>query len=177
TGFENGDDASILSGSLTREPGEAVGIYTIGLGSLSAGVNYTIDFTGTDFTIGTKVLSVTADTDQSKIYGETDPEFTYTASGFENGDDASILSGLLTRKPGEAVGIYSIGLGSLSAGANYTIDYTSADFAINAKVLMVTADPGQNKVYGDADPIFTYTATGFENGDDASILSGSLTRE
>ncbi|WP_157822096.1 MBG domain-containing protein, partial [Salegentibacter salinarum] len=172
-----GDDASILSGSLTREVGEAVGIYTIGLGSLSAGVNYTIDYTGADFTIGTKVLSVTADTDQSKIYGETDPEFTYTATGFENEDDASILSGSLTREVGEAVGIYSIGLGSLSAGANYTIDYTGADFAINAKVLMVTADPGQSKIYGDADQIFTYTATGFENGDDASILNGSLTRE
>ncbi|WP_157822086.1 PKD domain-containing protein, partial [Salegentibacter salinarum] len=158
TGFENGDDASILSGSLTREPGEAVGTYAIGLGSLSAGANYTIDFTGADLTIGTKVLSVTADTSQGKVYGDADPEFTYTATGFENGDDASILSGSLTREPGEAVGTYVIQLGSLSAGVNYTIDFTGADFTIGTKVLSVTADPGQNKVYGEADPEFTYTA-------------------
>ncbi|WP_157822097.1 MBG domain-containing protein, partial [Salegentibacter salinarum] len=148
----------------------AVGIYSIDLGSLSAGANYTIDFAGADFAINAKVLMVTADPGQNKVYGDADPIFTYTATGFENGDDASILSGSLTREVGEAVGIYTIGLGSLSAGVNYTIDYTGADFTIGTKVLSVTADTDQSKIYGETDPEFTYTATGFENEDDASIL-------
>jgi len=176
-GFANGDDESILSGALTREAGEAVGTYAIQLGSLSAGANYTINFTGADFTIGTKVLTVTADAGQSKVYGATDPTFTYTATGFASGDDESILSGALSREAGEDVGTYAIQLGSLTAGANYTINFTGADFAIGTKVLTVTADAGQSKVYGSADPTFTYTVTGFANGDDESVLSGTLTRE
>ncbi|SFU20907.1 PKD repeat-containing protein, partial [Algoriphagus locisalis] len=50
-GFEGGDDVRVLSGELTRETGEAVGIYAIRQGQLEAGDNYTINFTGAFFEI------------------------------------------------------------------------------------------------------------------------------
>ncbi|WP_157243372.1 PKD domain-containing protein, partial [Algoriphagus resistens] len=82
------------------------------------------------FTTSKKTLEITAVAGQNKIYGEADPIFTYTASGFEGGDDESILTGTLTRAVGENVGFYPIQQGTLDAGANYTIDFTGADFEI-----------------------------------------------
>ncbi|MFC3415403.1 MBG domain-containing protein [Algoriphagus hitonicola] len=177
SGFENGDNESILTGTLARAAGENVGTYALNLGTIAAGGNYTIDYTGADFEITPASLIITADAGQYKVYGEADPSLTYTASGFENGDDESILSGTLIRAAGENIGIYAITQGSLNAGDNYTIDYTGADFEITAKTLMVTTDAGQNKVYGDSDPTFTFKVTGFEGGDDESILTGALVRE
>ncbi|WP_297338576.1 MBG domain-containing protein, partial [Algoriphagus sp.] len=166
SGFKNGDGESILTGALARVVGENVGSYAINLGSLSAGANYTINYTGADFAITERTLTVIADPNQGKVYGEADPTLTYTASNFGNGEDESILSGVLARTAGENVGSYAISLGSLSAGDNYTIDFTGADFAITPATLNITADANQSKTYGDEDPIFTYTATGFKNGDD-----------
>ncbi|SDD76507.1 PKD repeat-containing protein, partial [Algoriphagus faecimaris] len=176
TGFENGDDESILTGALVRAAGENVGTYAINLGTLDAGPNYTINFIGADFTITEKTLDITVDAGQDKIYGEADPVFTYQANGFENADDEGILTGALARTAGENVGNYAINQGSLDAGNNYTINYTGADFEITPATLTVTVDAGQSKTYGDADPTFTYQATGFENGDDESILTGALAR-
>jgi len=47
----NGGGAIIFTGSLSRTPGEAVGTYPITIGSLSAGNNYTISYTGNFLTI------------------------------------------------------------------------------------------------------------------------------
>ncbi|MDE0561265.1 MBG domain-containing protein [Algoriphagus sp. NF] len=176
SGFIGAEDETILTGALTRSPGEDIGIYSILQGDLSAGDNYTIDFTGADFTIAEKTLTITVDAGQSKIYGEADPMYTYQASGFENGDDESILTGALARTAGENVGTYPINLGSLDAGSNYTINYIGADFTITEKTLDITVDAGQDKIYGEADPVFTYQANGFENADDEGILTGALAR-
>ncbi|WP_268036956.1 Ig-like domain-containing protein, partial [Algoriphagus sp. PAP.12] len=73
-----------------------------------------------------KVLNVTVDPGQSKIYGDLDPEFTYQASGFEGGDDKGIITGALSRDAGSDVGTYAITIGSLDAGPNYAINFTPA---------------------------------------------------
>ncbi|TDS58821.1 MBG domain-containing protein [Myroides indicus] len=176
SGYQDADDNSILSGALSRIPGEDVGTYAIGQGDLSAGANYEIDFTSADFEITKATLTVTADANQNKVYGDSDPEFTYTVSGYQGADDQTILTGALNRIPGEDVGTYAIGQGDLSAGANYEIDFTSADFEITKATLTVTADANQNKVYGDSDPEFTYTVSGYQGADDQTILTGALNR-
>ena len=52
SGYLNGDDsAAIFTGSLSRAAGENVGTYSITQGTLSAGGNYTIHFTGNKLTI------------------------------------------------------------------------------------------------------------------------------
>src|SRR5690606_38073737 len=119
---------------------ENIGLYAINQGTLSAGGNYAINYVGADFEITKATLDVTANAGQSKIYGNADPVFTYTATGFENGDTNSILSGTLQRAAGENVGMYAINQGTLSAGSNYTINFTPADFEITKATLNVTAD-------------------------------------
>ncbi|MEN0008634.1 MBG domain-containing protein [Flavobacterium nitrogenifigens] len=50
-GFANGDTNSILTGLLTRDAGENVGKYNIKLGTINAGADYIINFTGAEFEI------------------------------------------------------------------------------------------------------------------------------
>lgn len=51
------------------------------------------------------------------------PTLLFTASGFVNGDPASVVTGLLgtTATPASPVGSYAFTLGTLSAGSNYTL--------------------------------------------------------
>ena len=52
-----------ISGKLTRDEGENLGTYAIRQGSLSAGNNYSISYTGANLTIKPEVISITAKND------------------------------------------------------------------------------------------------------------------
>ena len=121
-------------------------------------------------TITQKALTITADA-TTKVYGEFDPEFTYTTiPNLVKGDE---LVGSLSRATGQNVGTYAIEIGNLSAGNNYTTTFISADFTITQKALTITAD-ATTKVYGEFDPEFTYTTTpNLVEGDE---FTGSLSR-
>ena len=177
SGYENGDTDTILSGALGRVAGEDIDMYAINLGSLSAGSNYDITFIGADFEITKATLTVTVDANQSKVYGDIDPVFNYTVSGYANGDTAIILTGLLSRDSGENVGIYTINQGSLTVNDNYDLTFVGADFEITKATLTVTVDANQTKVYGETDPVFGYTVSGYVNGDTDTILTGLLSRD
>ncbi|HUJ19248.1 MAG TPA: MBG domain-containing protein, partial [Nitrospirota bacterium] len=157
-----------LSGALTRAAGENVGNYAIQLGSLTNS-NYQITFVSANLSITAKPITVTADA-KTKVYGASDPAFTYTTSGLVGSDT---LSGALTRVTGEAIGTYAIQQGSL-ANSNYQITFNTANLTITVRPITVTAD-AKTKTYGASDPALTYTITsGSLAGSDT--LSGALTR-
>ena len=161
-----------FTGALTRAEGEAVNTYAIAAGTLSAGGNYDMSFVGDDFTINKKTITVTADASQTKVYGDSDPAFTYSVSPALIARD--VFTGALTRVEGEAVNTYAIATGTLSAGGNYDMSFVSDDFTINKKTITVTADAAQTKVYGDSDPTLTYTVSpALITGDS---FTGALTR-
>jgi hypothetical protein len=58
-GVPRGDSAIKFTGSLSRTPGEDVGTYAITIGSLSAGRNYTISYTGNYLTITKATQQIT----------------------------------------------------------------------------------------------------------------------
>ncbi|MCH7400210.1 hypothetical protein MM236_19620, partial [Belliella sp. DSM 107340] len=132
SGFASGDDEGILTGSIGRDVGENVGSFAIQQGSLDAGVNYTINFTPSDFQINPANLEVRVEEGQSKVFGTDDPEFAFTATGFVAGDDQQVFSGKLSRTAGEGVGNYPINIGDLTAGANYDIEFRGSEFEILA---------------------------------------------
>jgi hypothetical protein len=162
-----------FSGALSRAAGEDVGTHAILQGSLTLGTNYFITYVGADLTITTRPVTVTADA-QTKVYGESDPAFTYKiTSGSLAFSDA--FSGALTRVVGENVGSYAIQQGTLTLGTNYELSYVGADLSITTRPVTVTADAGQGKVYGNADPVLAYHITsGSLAFSDA--FSGALTR-
>ncbi|MEW7280956.1 MBG domain-containing protein [Aquimarina sp. 2201CG1-2-11] len=161
-----------FSGSLTRVAGEDVGTYGINQGTLSAGSNYTITYVGNDLTIGRRAIEITADA-LNKQYGDSDPVLTYQiTSGNLIGSDA--FTGNLTRVAGETIGAYAIQQGMITAGGNYTITFVSNNLTIGKRTIEVTAD-AKTKIYGDADPAFTYQITnGSLVGSDA--FTGTLDR-
>ena len=164
-----GDDT--LSGSLSRDPGEDVGTYTIRQGSLD-NPNYAITFVDGTLTVTPRPITVTASS-PSKVYGDADPSLTYTiTSGRLVGDDT--LSGSLTRDPGEDVGTYAIRQGSLD-NPNYAITFVDGALIITQRPITVTAD-SLVKRYGQSDPELTYTVTA-GNLVGSDTLEGSLTRE
>ncbi|MHB8166506.1 MAG: MBG domain-containing protein, partial [Sulfuricella sp.] len=186
--------ATVLSGALTRVPGEAVlgGPYAITQGTLAANSNYTLSgFTGNTLTITPAALNVAANP-QSKVYGTSDPALTFGATGLVNNpalgiaDTAgTVLSGALTRVPGETVpgSPYAITQGTLAANSNYILSsFTGNGLTITPAALNVAANP-QSKLFGTSDPALTFSVTGLVNNpalgiaDTAgSVLSGALTR-
>ncbi|MET0394031.1 MAG: MBG domain-containing protein, partial [Chitinophagaceae bacterium] len=143
----------VFSGSLSRDPGEDVGTYTINQNTLALSSNYTITYNNAQLTIGARAVTVTAEA-KSKAYGDSDPALTYTYSPELATGDA--FTGSLSRDPGENGGNYAINQNDLALSSNYTITYNSANLAIGAKTITVTAE-AKSKTYGASDPSLTYT--------------------
>ena len=180
SGFVNGDTvASAVTGvpslSTVATAGSAVGTYDIvpGLGSLSA-ANYSFSFVNGTLTVTPAPLTGRAEA-KSRLYGAVNPPFTVSYSGFVNGQDAGVVSGLLSGSSpattNSPVGDYAISVWGQSA-PNYTIQYVEGILTVTPAGLRVTAN-NKSKTYGAANPAFTTSYSGFVNGDTASVLSGS----
>jgi 6-phosphogluconolactonase (cycloisomerase 2 family) len=113
-------------------------------------------------------LTVTAD-NQSRLYGDPNPTFTYTITGFVNGDDISVVSGTAdcttTATQASPVGAYPITctIGTLAA-QNYVFVFVPGTLTINPAPLTVNVN-NASRAYGDPNPTFTGTITGLKNGD------------
>ncbi len=110
-------------------------------------------------TIDKAAASVTPNA-ATKTYGQSDPSFTGTVSGFVTSDG---VTAIYSRTPGElANGSYTISATLSPAGvlANYTITYNTAPFTITKAAASVTPNAA-GKTYGSADPLLTGTLAGF----------------
>ena len=156
----------------------AAGTYTV-VSHFAGSADYTsADSQPMTFTIAPATLTVTADA-ETKVYGQSDPAFTYEVSGLQPGDQVSdVLSGALGRVAGETVdgGPYAISQGTLACNDNYTIAFAGNTLTITPATLTVTA-AAETKVYGQSDPALAYLATGYQFGDSgATVLTGGLSR-
>ena len=167
-------DGDSFSGNLQRVTGEAVGTYAINQGNLGLGNNYTLNYTGNNLQILKRPITVTVVPGQSKVYKAAEPaSFTYTYSGGLIGSDN--FTGALSREPGDTVGTYNILQNNLALTNNYQITFISNVFTINPRHITITANSGQNKTYGQADPAsFTYTLS--EVLYSGNSVSGALER-
>ena len=177
TGFQGADTEADLDTPvmIARVAGEDVGAYTI-TPSGASDSNYSISFVESTFEITQAALLVTADGGFSKVYGTTDPIFTYVITGFIGTDNEASLDTpvSISRAAGEDVGQYII-TPSGAADINYSIGFVTSTFDITQSALLVTADSGLSKVYGNNDPTLTYMITGFVNGDTEANLDTPVT--
>jgi len=132
-------------------------------------------------TVSARAITVTPTSGLTKVFGESDPVFTYTiTSGSLDVLDA--LNGTLSRTQGNDVGTYSVTGGTLS-NANYVITLTPVNFAItkaNQVTVLLTSTGG---IYatdlelvasgGSGTGAYSYvvTTSGTAN---CSIVNGSL---
>jgi hypothetical protein len=176
TGFVNGDQGSLVSGSAslstTASSSSDVGTYTINVaaGTLSA-ANYTFAVANGTLTIDPAALTITAD-DQSMVYGGTRPALTASYSSLVNGDTASAITGLsLTTVPATShAGSYAITVSGAS-DSDYAISFVNGTLTIDPAALTITADD-QSMVYGGAMPTLTASYSSLVNGDTPSAISG-----
>jgi len=138
--------------------------------------NYAINLISIAGTITKKPVTFTPTNGQSKSYGASDPTFTYTTSGLVGSDS---LSGVITRVSGEVPGTYGFLPGPfiVSLNPDYELSMTSPSvvFTINSPAITVTPNSSLTKVYGNSDPILTYSITSGTLPGTVS-LTGSLSR-
>jgi hypothetical protein len=158
----------------------AAGSYTV-LGTITD-PNYAGSATGTLAIAGAPLL--VAANNQTRGYGQTNPVWTVSCTGFVNGENSNSLGGVLTFSftdtNGASVanidtntppGTYFIIPSGLTA-ANYSLTYSNGTLLVTPGVLTVAVNP-VTKEYGATNPALSVTITGFLNGDNASVFSGS----
>ncbi|OGX85868.1 hypothetical protein BEN47_14260 [Hymenobacter lapidarius] len=179
-GFKNAQ--TLATSGVSGEPGistlatpaSAVGTYEISAsqGTLAAG-NYSFAFAPGILTVGSRLVSVTATANQSKVYGGADLPLAYavTSGSVANGD---LFMGQLSRTTNTMVGTYPITLGSLALTPNYTLTLTpGTTFEITRKPL-TPAITASGKVYdGTAAASITPQALAGLVGSDVVSLVGS----
>ncbi len=174
TGFKLGENANVLdtapSYNTSALQSSDVGSYNI-TASGGADQNYAFNYTQGTFTINQAMLNVVAD-NQSREYGEANPNLTGIITGFKLGENANVLdtapSYNTTATPSSDVGNYAI---TVSGGLdqNYAFNYTQGTFTINQAMLNVVAD-NQSREYGETNPSLTGIITGFKLGENTNVL-------
>lgn len=166
------DDSNLVIGILSRIAGENVGSYEILPGSIDVDSdNYELIFTeGALFEITRRLITITID-DNSKTYGDSDQVFTFVSSEEDYLDELEVV---LTRELGENVGSYEISIASVN-DSNFVIVEEKGNFTITKATLLITPNH-DSKIYGDEDPEFTYSVSGYLFTD-SDLVSGALGRE
>jgi hypothetical protein len=186
SGFVNNENSGVVTGSIVFDcldtnnapvtTNTPVGIYPVHVITPQTAPNYTISYLDGSLTVTQAVLIVSANP-QSRLYGATNPPLTVAYSGFLNGEGTNVISGQpdlnTAANLASPVGAYDIvvGLGSLSA-TNYSFSLTNGTLTVGKALLTVTADP-QSRLYGQTNPLFTVSYSGFVDGDGAGVLSGT----
>lgn len=136
---------------------------------------FTITTTPGKLIINKRAVTVKAD-NQSKVYGEDNPELTYKASGFVEGESLDTL-GIMPRLTTEAVknspvGSYPITFSNPTAETdNYTIQYEDATLTIGtSQTLVGTVSLGDWK-YGETQQTENASVSGGDNDYDAPTYS------
>ncbi len=129
SGWADGDDENLMTGSLTREAGEDVGSYAISQGDLSAGDDYVIDFAGDEFVI-TKadITGITFD-DNSFEYDGTEKSLLISGT-LPDGTSVTYTIDGAAGNGATDVGVYSL-VATIDGGTNYNGLTLNAELAIS----------------------------------------------
>ena len=159
----------VISGTTATIAG--AGSYTVT--ATQAGTsNYNVATATRTFAVNKATLTATAD-NKTRVYGDANPAFTVSYSGFVNGDTkyelAAQITGSTIATATSIVGDYSIVLSTIT-DANYALVYQSGKMSISQAPLMITAQTA-SKIYGDANPTFMLNYSGFKNSETSTVLT------
>jgi arabinogalactan endo-1,4-beta-galactosidase len=150
----------------------ANGSASFDLSSLTPGVagSYTLTATSGSLTAATAGLTVNKATltvaanDASRAYGDANPSFTYSVTGFVNGDNNAVLSGSAALSTSATAssdpGSYPIiiAAGTLAA-ANYNFIFANGTLTVNQAATMTTLSTSASTVYPGQNITLTATVT------------------
>ena len=116
------------------------------------------------FTVKPAILSIKAN-DATRAYGAANPAFSYTATGFVNGDGPSVLSGapaFLPPAASSAPGQYPLGLdpsGGTLFASNYTFNFLPGTLTITKAAQTITFPQVADTPYGNSVILWKATAS------------------
>lgn len=110
--------------------------------------------------------------DASRLYFENNPEFSFSCVGFLGNDDTSVFSTMpqitTDATKNSNVGVYAIEIGN-AVSKNYTLSYEKGQLTINKRQLTVSTQ-NYTRAYGEENPSFELSYTGFVNNEDENVL-------
>lgn len=171
------DDA--ITGALTRDAGENAGVYAILQGTLTAGNNYAITYTGANLTITKAGLTITAN-NNTITYGEAPAGNGVTYEGLVNNETGSVLSGTLAydynyTQYGEVGNTYTITPKGVTS-SNYDITFADGILTVNPKEVGLTWSKTTSFPYDGSPHAPTVSATGMVNDDAITVtVTGAQT--
>lgn len=138
----------------------------------SNGLEVDIPYT---YTINKAPLTINVN-DAEKVYGDENPQFTYSFSGFVNNEDESVFSSAVSfstkANKNSGAGTYSVA--ASATAKNYEIGCTEGTLTVKKAPLSVKVN-AKSRVYGDANPQFDFTYVGLKNGDGVPVFTSELT--
>lgn len=115
--------------------------------------------------------------DASRLYGEDDPSFSISYTGFVNNEDENVITTVpiatTTAKANSKVGTYSI---TLSGGTakNYKLEYEEGTLTVKKAPVTINVVES-TKVYGLENPSFSLNYTGLRNGEKTPVWATAPT--
>lgn len=119
-------------GSLSGTTLTITGAGNIVVQAIGTSANYEDKTENYTITVNPKPVTITPTGTPAKVYGETDPELTYSSTPLVEGNP--LAGDVLTRAAGENVGNYSISLSAGAAAANPNYDLTLASGSYNLTI-------------------------------------------
>ncbi|MCP3469111.1 filamentous hemagglutinin N-terminal domain-containing protein [Bradyrhizobium sp. CCGUVB1N3] len=178
TGLQNGESASVLTG-LSNSFGITnttnAGTYTLSVVGTLTNANYTVAGTNNgSWSVNPAPVTVTA-FGGSSTYGSSPGNPGLAATGLQNGETASVLTGLSNSfgiTNATNAGSCTLGVTGTLTNGNYTVAGTSTgSWTVNPAPVIVTALSGFS-LYGLSPTNPGLSATGLQNGQSASVLTG-----
>ena len=114
--------------------------------------------------------TVTADSNTVTYNGLTQAVTTFTASGLQGSDTASMLTGVSVSGSGKNVGAYTIT--ASGTDQNYDLNFVTGSLQINKASATVTANSNTVTYNGQTQTVSGFTASGLVGGETASVLTG-----
>ncbi len=132
---------------------------------------YSVVIASTSIDVNPAQLTLTAD-DKQRTYGDLNPTLTFSASGFQNGDNIndldtqpSLSTAAVQSSPS---GLYSISIAGAS-NSNYSISHVAGQQEITPAPLTISANDA-SRIYGQSNPPFSLNYAGFKLGETFSVL-------
>lgn len=175
SGFVNGDDATVLTNKPTiateATATSNAGTYDI-IPTGATAKNYEIGYESGFLEITKRDLTVTVNA-ATKVYGESNPEFTLSYSGFVNNENKNVLdtepTASTAANQNSNAGSYDINVSGGKA-KNYTFTYQSGQLTISPKDLKVSVG-NYERAYGEDNPEFSIVYEGFAGNDTEDSLN------
>lgn len=180
-GLRNNDTEDCLSKQPTFEClatlNSDCGIYTITPSSAEA-QNYDISYKPSVLTITPASLTIKV-VSLAREYGEENPILKYELIGLKGNDNENNALQEIPLLTTSATSISNVGEYSIIANGgtskNYTLSYRSGVLTITKAPLTVRAENAERQ-YGESNPIFSHSYSGFKLGDTESSAFSSLPR-